>query len=186
MQDFLAQPLVFVDVETTGSVSNGRITEVACIRVENQEVVDEFTQLVNPSQFIPYHIQELTGIANEMVANKPQFADVVDNILRITRGAVFVAHNVWFDFNFLRKEMNRLGVTFKRNLLCTVQLSQRLFPDQSSHSLDTVISKHDIDCSNRHRAYADARAIAVFVSKLHQQFANRKLGGIYESIMVEQ
>lgn len=185
MQHVLDRPVVFVDIETTGSVENGRITEVAFIRVENGKVVDEFVQLLDPNQFIPYHIQELTGIVNEMVADKPEFTDIADQVTEITKGAVFAAHNVWFDFTFIQESMQRSGLRFCRDLLCTVQLSRELFPQQPSHSLDAVIDKHDITCNGRHRAYADALAIKIFLTKLQQQFTARKLNFVCESVLVE-
>lgn len=185
MQHILDRPVVFVDIETTGSVENGRITEVGFIRVEKNEVVDEFVQLLNPNQFIPYHIQDLTGIVNEMVADKPEFSDITDRITEITDNAVFAAHNVWFDFTFIQQSMQRSGLQYCRDLLCTVKLSRELFPQQSSHSLDAVINQHDITCNERHRAYADAQAIKIFLAELQQQFTAGRLNDACESVLVE-
>jgi len=162
------QLLVFVDVETTGSIKNGRMTEIACICVEGGGVVDRFVQLLNPKQFIPYHIQELTGIVNEMVEGKPHFEDIADQVEAITHDAVFVAHNVWFDYRFISKAFDRNGHHFTRDLLCTVQLTRKLFPDNSSHSLDTLIDRYDIAVDERHRAYADAKALHKLMVYLHE------------------
>lgn len=179
-----SQPVVFVDVETTGSVDSGRITEIACIRVESGRVTDEFVQLVNPGQFIPYHIQRLTGIVNEMVTGKPEFADIAGRVEAITKGAVFVAHNVWFDFNFIRHSMHRSNKTFNRDLLCTVQLSRKLFPDQHSHGLDALMEAHGITNDSRHRAHGDAAVLHDFFRVVSKLVAQRRLRNVCKDVLI--
>ena len=93
-----------------------------------------------------------------MVANAPTFDIVADRVHEITEGAIFVAHNVSFDFGFLQKEMNWLDREFLRRTLCTVRLSRKLIPGQPSYSLGKLCRSLDIPLQGRHRAYGDAAA----------------------------
>lgn len=156
-------PVVFVDIETTGgSYRNSRILEVAAIRFEDGQIVKEFNTLLNPETYIPTGITALTGIGAGDVADAPIFADIADELADIMEGAVFVAHNVRFDYSFLKQEFAVLGMTFSPTLLCTVRLSRALYSTQKGHSLAKLIERHEIPVLDRHRALADARAILYF------------------------
>jgi DNA polymerase-3 subunit epsilon len=156
-------PAVFVDIETNGgSGERGRITEIALIRVENGEVVEEYTTLINPGGSIPYWITQLTGITNNDVADAPYFDEVAGEIYRILNGAIFVAHNVRFDFSFVKRQLEATGYAFRPKLFCTVRMSRRLYPEHKGHSLEKIIARHNISVDDRHRAYADAKAILDF------------------------
>ena len=90
-----------VDIETTGgSPKTHRITELAIYLFDGTDIVDEFVTLVNPETFIPYHITRLTGITNEMVTEAPRFYEIAKRVVEITSDALFVAHNVNFDYHF--------------------------------------------------------------------------------------
>jgi DNA polymerase-3 subunit epsilon len=156
-------PAVFVDIETNGGNGDrGRITEIALIRVENGEIVEEFTSLVNPGTPIPYWITRLTGISNADVADAPYFDEIAPDIHRIMEGALFVAHNVRFDFSFVKRQLEAVGYTFRPKLFCTVRMSRKLYPEHKGHSLEKILQRHTIETTDRHRAYADARAILDF------------------------
>ena len=164
MQSLLGAPLAIVDLETTGSdPSSDRITEVAVLEVEGFEVAAHWSTLVNPGSSIPGVIQALTGITNEMVAAAPRFAELAGELHERLHGRVFVAHNARFDYGFLRREFERVGVKFQARTLCTVRLSRRLYPAQPPHNLDHVIARHGIECSARHRAMGDADALWQFL-----------------------
>ncbi len=161
--DYMDKSLVFVDIETTGgSPYRDRVLDIAAIRVENSVETDRFVSLVNPDRRIPYFITDLTGISQYDVVTSPSFAEVAPVIEAIMQDAIFVAHNVWFDYGFLREEFRELGMTFAPPLACTVRLSRRLFPGLPSHRLDAVIERHNIVVENRHRALGDALAIQEF------------------------
>jgi DNA polymerase-3 subunit epsilon len=148
-----------VDLETTGGRANrDRITEIAIVVYEDGQIVDRFETLVNPETTIPYGITELTGITQEMVEEAPRFYEVARQVVEITTDAVFVAHNVRFDYSFLREEFKRLGFTFSRKTLCTVRLSRKTFPGLRSYSLGNLITHFGIRVNDRHRAMADASA----------------------------
>lgn len=148
-----------IDIETTGNqYKYGHITEIAIYRHNGQRVTDSFSSLINPEIDIPYYITKLTGIDNEMVKNAPRFYEVAKKIVEITSNSIFVAHNVHFDYNFVKEEFNRLGFNYNRKTLCTVKLSRKLLPGHRSYSLGKLCSDLDIKINGRHRAEGDALA----------------------------
>ena len=159
----LDAPLAIVDVETTGAhPAWDRLTEIAVVEVDG-DAVTEWSTLLNPGTTIPPAIQALTGITNHMVADAPAFEDLAAEIYQRLDGRVFVAHNARFDYGFLRHEFERAGLRFHARTLCTVKLSRRLYPDHRRHSLDSLIERHGIQCSARHRALGDAQAVWHFL-----------------------
>ena len=156
----LDQHLVFVDLETTGATAtHDRITEIGIIEVNRGQLISEWSTLVNPQMSIPPAIQALTGINNRMVANAPLFEDIQRDVLQRLEGKLFVAHNARFDYGFLKNEFSRCGVTFTANVLCTVKLSRKLYPQHARHNLDTLLERHGLDCEARHRALGDAKVL---------------------------
>ena len=148
-----------IDIETTGgSAVYERITEIAVFIYDGEKVVDQFTSLVNPGRPIPYYITKLTGISDHMVENAPAFEQLASKIDEITRGCFFVAHNVSFDYNFVKEEFRRIGIKYERRTLCTVRLSRKLIPGKRSYSLGNLCQEIGINVKDRHRASGDAQA----------------------------
>jgi DNA polymerase III subunit epsilon len=159
-----------IDIETTGgNATFHKITEVAIILHDGKEVLDRFETLINPGKYIPAKITLLTGITNEMVAQAPSFSEVADRILEITKDAVFVAHNVNFDYSFIKHEFAFIGKEFNRKKLCTVRLSRRIIPGLPSYSLGNLCSSVGIRIQNRHRAGGDADGTAKLFEVLLQR-----------------
>ncbi len=129
-------------------------------------VVGKYTTLVNPERDIPQHITALTGIDNEMVANAPRFFEVAEKIDEFTEDAIFVAHNVSFDYNVIRGEFQLLGQHFNRKKLCTVRLSRKLIPGLLSYSLGRLCNTINIPHLNRHRAEGDVDATVILFQRL--------------------
>ena len=156
-------PVVFVDIETTGGgYRTSRILEIAVIRYENNEIVDEFSTLIDPESRVPAFITGITGITDTDVYGAPKFREIATRLSEIMEGAVFVAHNVNFDYSFIKAEFARIGIPFSMRKLCTVRMSRRLYSHERGHSLEKIIYRHDIPFENRHRATDDARAILLF------------------------
>ena len=156
-------PVVFVDIETTGgSYRNSRVLEVAAIRYESGEVVQEFSTLINPETYIPSSITSLTGITEADIIDAPKFEDIADELYEVLSGAIFIAHNVRFDYSFLKNEFAHVGIDLSVKLLCTVRLSRALYSQHTGHSLAKLIERHNIPVAARHRALDDARAIHYF------------------------
>ncbi|SMC28801.1 DNA polymerase-3 subunit epsilon [Andreprevotia lacus DSM 23236] len=164
MNAYYSAPLVLVDLETTGAnPERDRITEIGIVQID-EAGVRTWSSLVNPQRAIPAFIQQLTGIDDAMVADAPAFAALVDEVLPLLQGRVFVAHNARFDYGFLRAEFKRLGLAFRASVLCTVKLSRALYPDQYKHSLDALIARHGLQLSGgRHRALTDAELLQQFL-----------------------
>jgi len=132
--------------------------------------VDRYSQLVNPECRIPEFIQGLTGITDDMVAEAPRFDDIAQDLLERLAGKLFIAHNARFDYGFLKNEFKRLGIDFRARVLCTVKLSRLLYPNESRHNLDTLITRHGLVHTSRHRALADADLIFQFWEKLQEKW----------------
>ncbi|MEM1122955.1 MAG: exonuclease domain-containing protein, partial [Bacteroidota bacterium] len=156
-----------VDIETTGGkASRDRITEVAIALHDGKKVIDTYETLINPETIIPFGITRLTGITQGMVEDAPKFYEVAKKIVEMTDKAVFVAHNVRFDYGFIREEFRRLGYTYSRRQLCTVRLTRNTFPGLRSYSLDNLIRHFKIPFRNRHRAMGDVEATTVLFEKI--------------------
>jgi DNA polymerase-3 subunit epsilon len=160
----------FVDLETTGvSPADDRITEIAIIRVDGDVLRDEWSSLVDPGIPIPPEIQALTGITDAAVRGAPRFPDLIQSVAHRLDGRILVAHNARFDYGFLKSEFRRAGDRISAEVLCTVRLSRRLFPQHTSHRLDALIARHRLPVTERHRALGDARAIRAFVSTVWRE-----------------
>lgn len=166
-----------IDIETTGGKPiRDKITEIAIVLHDGERIIEQFETLLNPETYIPYGITQLTGITQEMVLDAPRFYEVAKEIVKLTEGAVFVAHNVRFDYGFIREEFQRLGYSYARKQLCTVRLSRQTFPGLHSYSLENLIRHFGIHTEARHRAMADALATTdLFERILRQQDSSEKI-----------
>ncbi len=180
----LDKSLVLVDVETTGgSQYLNRIIEVGLVRIENGKLVDTYSTLINPYSEVPSFITELTGITNEAVLDAPGFEDVALEIQDFLSGATFIAHNVMFDYAFLKNEFMRIGINLDADKLCTVKLSRLLYPDEKRHNLSSLIERHSIPCKNRHRALDDALVLWDFIEILKKSFSKNELDEAINKVM---
>ena len=156
-----------IDLETNGGQpAQDRITEIAIFIHDGEKVVDQFDTLLNPGRPIPFFITQLTGITDDMVREAPKFHEVARKVVEMTEGCVFVAHNVRFDYSFLKKEFGDLGYNYSRKTLCTVRLSRSLIPGQPSYSLGKLCQNIGIPLNGRHRAAGDAAATAILFDRL--------------------
>ncbi len=156
-----------VDIETTGGYAEKhRITEVAIYLHDGIRVTDSFRTLINPERNIPYYITGLTGITTDMVMSAPSFKEVADDIFKRLEGKVFVAHNAHFDYSFLKKEFEEVGINWQSKKLCTVRLSRKIIPGLRSYSLGSLSESLGIEIVNRHRAGGDAEATAKIFDQL--------------------
>lgn len=148
-----------LDIETTGGQYNEEgITEIAIYKFDGHEIVDQFISLVNPEIPIQPFVVKLTGINNAMLRSAPKFYEVAKRIVEITEGSIIVAHNASFDYRVIQNEFKRLGFDFKKPTLCTVELAQKLLPEQPAYSLGKLVRNLGIPVADRHRATGDAMA----------------------------
>ncbi|HVM86798.1 MAG TPA: exonuclease domain-containing protein [Puia sp.] len=158
---------VIVDIETTGGYAvNNAITEIAIVLHDGEREVKRFETLVNPGMPIPRYVQVLTGITDEMVKDAPFFDEIAYEVFGLLQGNVFVAHNVNFDYSFLRHQLNALGFTLNCKKLCTVRLGRKVFPGLPSYSLGNLCRSLNINIANRHRAGGDADATVLLFKKI--------------------
>ena len=166
-----------IDLETCGGkfdYPKGRITEICIIIHDGLQVTEKFSTLINPECYISSLYTNITGITNEMVANAPKFHEIAQTILSLTENRTFVAHNVIFDYNFIKSEFSFLGYAFEREKLCTVKLSRKLIPGKKTYSLGPLCESLGIKNSARHRAEGDAIATSKLFDILLQIKGNSK------------
>lgn len=170
-----------IDIETCGGkfeFRKGRIIEICILKHDGLSVIEKYTTLINPECHISNYFSNITGITNEMVADAPRFHEVAQKIIEMTEDCIFVAHNVGFDYNFVRDEFESLGYKYRRETLCTVRLSRKLMPGRISYSLGHLCASLGIEIFGRHRAEGDAVATAQLFDLLirlktqHPQYKN--------------
>lgn len=171
MTRFWQNNIICIDLETTGANPlKDRITEIGIVEILPDGSTQEWQTLINPETSIPPFISQLTGITNDMVQGAPLFSEIAKELIEILKDKFFVAHNVRFDYAFIKQEFLKCGITFKENTLCTVRLSRQLYPGQIKHNLDTLIQRLGITVTDRHRALTDARVVAEFLSHVRDTF----------------
>jgi DNA polymerase-3 subunit epsilon len=165
-----------LDIESTGGKYNEEgITEIAIYKFDGNEIVDQFSSLINPERKIQSFVVGLTGINNEMLHQAPKFYEIAKRIIEITEGCIVVAHNAKFDYRMLRLEFDRLGYPFERKTLCTVKLSKKLLPDFESYSLGKLVRKLGIPITDRHRASGDALATVKLFKLLLEKDTDKEI-----------
>ncbi len=169
-----------VDIETTGgSPKSDKITEIAIYLHNGLTIEEEWSTLMNPEVAIPFFITGLTGITNEMVADAPRFCEVARKIVEMTENRIFVAHNVSFDYGFLRNEFSSMGYEFNRKTLDTVRFARQVVPGLKSYSLGKLCHQLSIPVNNRHRASGDAlatvRLLEVLLSRDKKKVSSKLL-----------
>ncbi|MEO8253752.1 MAG: exonuclease domain-containing protein [Flavobacterium sp.] len=176
-----------LDIETTGGQFNEEgITEIAIYKFDGHEIVDQFISLVNPEIPIQPFVVKLTGINNAMLQSAPKFFEVAKRIIEITSDCVIVAHNASFDYRILRTEFKRLGYDFEAKTLCTVELSKKLLPEQTSHSLGKLVRALGIPMADRHRASGDAMATVKLFKMLLEKDLEKSIVKDFIKIEVEK
>ncbi len=158
---------VVFDIETTGfSRSKDRIIEIGAVKVIGGKIVDKYSTFVNPEIPIPYEIEQLTSINDNMVIDAPKIEEVLPVFLEFCEGCSLVAHNASFDVGFIKKSAERMGREINFTVIDTVGLSRILLPDLSRYKLSTVAKALNVSLENHHRAVDDAGATAEIYCKL--------------------
>lgn len=154
-------PITVFDTETTGldPRSGHRIIEIAGVRIEDGVIKQDqtFVSLINPEREIPYEAKQVHKISDEQVKDAPRVEDVLPKFLDYAKGTILVAHNASFDMGFLEHEKEYCwGYIDLPECLCTMKLSQSVFPKEFRHNLDVISRRFDLQMpSDRHRALSD-------------------------------
>ncbi|MDX8046142.1 ATP-dependent DNA helicase DinG [Gracilibacillus sp. S3-1-1] len=181
------QKYVVIDVETTGqSASKGdRIIEIALVVIENNQIVKEYSQFVNPEKSIPPFITQLTSITDEDVESQPVFADIVSDFRELLTDAILVAHNISFDMTFLNEELERVGEEkIQPYVVDTVELSRILLPKAPSYKLNELAEYLNISHDNPHRAISDALVTADLLILLFNKLQSLPANVIDQLLMI--
>ena len=165
-QDFKADFVVF-DIETTGfSPTKNRIIEIGAVKVSEGKIVDRFSTFVDPLTPIPFEIEKLTGITDDMVMGAEQIDVVLPRFLEFCEGCILVAHNARFDMSFIMENCDRQGISHDFTYVDTVGIARIFLPGQKKHTLDAVAKALGVSLENHHRAVDDAEATAEIFVKL--------------------
>ncbi len=162
----LKDDFVVFDIETTGfSPVTNQIIEIGAVKISEGKIVDRFSTFVNPRVPIPYEIEKLTGIRDDMVADAPPIEEVLPKFLEFSEDCVLVAHNAGFDMSFIRENAARQGFSTEFTCVDTVGIARVLLPNQAKHTLDAVAKTLGISLDNHHRAVDDAECTARIFEK---------------------
>ncbi|MCX7770277.1 MAG: 3'-5' exonuclease [Proteobacteria bacterium] len=162
------ETFIVIDVETNGKkIPDGKIIEIAMIKIYNNLPIDYFHSLINPQERLPWFITKLTGIKNSMLKCAPTFNEIALEIVKFIDDGIIVAHNATFDYAYLKCELERSIQNFnlQNEKICTVKLARKKFPELGKYNLDFLSETFNINNPKRHRAYGDAMATAEFFIK---------------------
>ncbi len=161
----LEETYVVFDIETTGfSPVKNRIIEIGAVKVEKGEITDRYSAFVNPDVPIPFEIEKLTGINDNMVVDAPYIEEILPQFLAFCDDAVLVAHNANFDMSFIMENAKRFNIEREFTYVDTLGMARVLLPSQSKHTLDATAKTLGVSLENHHRAVDDAQATAeIFV-----------------------
>ena len=164
----LSQTFVVFDLETTGfSNKNDKITEIGAVKVKNFEIVDRFNELINPEKDISYKVQELTGITNDLIKDKPTIEEILPRFMEFVGDSVLVAHNAEFDIGFINQKCKEMNIEFKNKSVDTLMLARILLPHLKRFKLNNLTKELGVPLHNHHRAVDDAAATAqIFIKFL--------------------
>ena len=172
-QDLNTEYIVF-DIETTGlSQKKNKIIEIGAVKVKDGEEIDRFSEFINPEEPIPYSIEQLTSITDEMVMHAPTVDVILPKFLEFCGDDIVVAHNAAFDTGFIKKNAKDLGMKFDNTIMDTMTLSHVLLPELGKFTLDRVCKALNVKNEHHHRAVDDANATAKIFVKLYEMLVER-------------
>ncbi len=176
--------IAFVDVETTGyDPHDHRVIEIGIVTLDEDGRVQRYGKLVNPGIEVSYMITKITGITNGDIEHADSFQQVAQDVYDLLDGRLFVAHNVGFDYSFVKTELQRTGFTLKTHTLCTVKLSKRLYPQFRQHKLDALIERYNFSYTSRHRALDDANVLYQFYRHLLEDIPPSQVSKAMQSLI---
>ena len=167
---------VVFDIETTGfSATRDRIIEIGAVKVIDGKIVDEYSTFVNPDVPIPFEIEKLTGITDDMVMSYPMIDKILPEFLNFCEGCVLVAHNATFDVGFIRTKAADMGISTDFTVVDTVGLARMLLPQLSKFKLNIVAKALNVSLENHHRAVQDAGATAEIFVKFIEMLKEKSM-----------
>ncbi|MGN0395845.1 MAG: PolC-type DNA polymerase III, partial [Coprococcus sp.] len=172
-QDIHSEYVIF-DIETTGlSTKHNKIIEIGAVKIKDGEIIGRFSEFINPEVPIPYQIEQLTSINDEMVMDAPTVDVILPQFISFCSDAIVVAHNAAFDTGFIKKFANDMGLTFTNTILDTMTLSHILLPELGKYTLDRVCKALNVKNEHHHRAIDDAEATAKVFMHLYDMLIEK-------------
>ena len=161
---------VSIDLETTGlNPKRDRIIEIGAIRVEQGQIVEEFSTFVDPGRKLEERITELTGIRDKDLEDAPQLDEVFPKLLEFMGELPLLGHSILFDYSFLKKAAVDRKLTFERSAVDTLQIARKYLPDLPHRNLEYLCRYYEIP-HHAHRALEDAKATDQLFRKLTELF----------------
>ncbi|MCF8008445.1 MAG: PolC-type DNA polymerase III [Halanaerobiales bacterium] len=165
------EEFVVFDLETTGlNSNNNEIIEIGAVKIKNKKVIDKFSSFIKPNKKVPKKITEITGINNQMLEDAPDFKEVFKKFIKFIKGCSLIAHNMDFDFSFIRKDLSKYYELENITLIDTLTLARAVLPKLKNHKLANLVNYYKINLDNHHRALDDAEATAeLFINLLNEK-----------------
>ena len=165
--------LVAVDIETTSlSPLTGTIIEFGAVKIRGGQIIESFSELVDPGKAIGETTTNLTGITNDMLTGKRTIAEVMPDFLEFIGDAPLIAHNANFDYNFIQYECEKLGLKLNNVYIDTLELSKLALDGLKKFKLDTIAKHLNINMGSHHRATDDANTCGMIFIKIAEQMKN--------------
>ncbi len=170
---------VVFDLETTGfSAKSDKIIEIGAVKVTNGKIVDRFSTFVNPERPIPFRIEKLTSINDNMVINQPTIDEILPKFMEFCKGAIMVAHNADFDMSFIAHNCKEMGLECDFTIVDTVAMARYLVVGLGKYKLNNVAKALGIALDHHHRAVDDAECTALIFLKLCKMLEERGIDNL--------
>jgi len=179
------QKILFVDVETTGLDSTkDRVIEIGAVKVDKNGNIEKYSQLINPGFKISKEIRKITGIKQKELDNAPLLDEVSDEVKRVLRTDLFVAHNAKFDFSFLSSELLRLDYPLEVPYIDTIKIARAFYPNYLNYDLSSLIERMGFKVEKRHRGLDDALVLWELFNKIKTEFGVEDLENKIDKLFV--
>ena len=180
VEAYLVDDLKGIVQNSKGQSLQDKIIEIGAVKVENGRITERFSEFVNPQIPIPFRIEELTSINDNMVADAPTIDVILPKFEKFCEGCVMVAHNAEFDMSFIRKNYEDIGIEREDTVVDTVGMARFLLPQLNRFKLDTVAKAVGVSLEHHHRAVDDASCTADIFVKFIEMCAERDIFNLDE------
>lgn len=161
-----------IDLETTGlSWFDDTIIEVGILKIRNQQIIDKYSQLVNPKRQVSPFITRLTGITNDMLLGMPTLDEIKDDVFNFIGDDILLGHNTSFDLNFVANQFN---IDIENEYMDTLQFCRKIYPYMKHHRLTDMVQYLNLS-NNEHRSIADCIATYELYEKIKIEIKDKKI-----------
>lgn len=167
---YVPDKYIVIDLETTGlNPEHDEIIEIGAVKVQDNNIIDEFSSLIQPNSFVDDFITQLTGITNDMLKPAPLLKDILPTFKDFIEYDILAGHNVHFDINFLYDNFEKYNNhILDNNILDLLRISRAVLPDLNNHKLVTLAKQFDIETKGHHRALNDCYITYKCIKNINQ------------------